>query len=80
MSDEATLAFEAWEQEWVDQARLKGFALACANQAMASHEELERATDALVRARKKAERAMVKFKRDVELAEHQARLVAELCR
>jgi histidinol-phosphate/aromatic aminotransferase/cobyric acid decarboxylase-like protein len=77
--DEVAQAWADFEQEWADRARLKGFALACAEQAVASREELERAVDAVQRARKRAERALVKFKRDVELAEHQARIVVELC-
>ncbi len=78
-TDEDREAWEAWEQEWADRARLKGYAVACCDQAIASREALEKAVTAMTRARAKAEKALERLKADVELAEYQAQLVVELC-
>ncbi len=78
MSDEA---FEAWEfaaslepQRRVDRMRVKGYALATLRLAEMAAAELEKAVDALERARRKAERA----KKAVDAAFEEAELVARV--
>jgi hypothetical protein len=82
MSDEAALAFEAWEAELVtneqaraDHVRVRGYTLACIERAKLAHEELERRVTLLLRAQADAERALAFLRSELEHAEEMGRIV-----
>lgn len=82
MTDAASSAFEAWEaeasqepQRRVDRMRVKGYAMATVRLAEMAREELQKALDALERARRRVEKAKTALEWQLEEAEAVARVV-----
>ena len=67
---------DAGRQERVDRIRVRGYGVACVERAKALSVQVERAVDALTRAREDAERTAMDFEFAMEQAEMVARVIA----